>query len=106
MLTIDEDVISLTRGDTGYLELAMKNGDQDWEVGDTVTLSVKKDIESEDYLFQKQVQAGQVIIIYPEDTRDLEYGRYIYDIQVNTVLGEVFTIIGPAKFKLTKEVTI
>lgn len=92
MLTLDEDTISLTRGDTGYLELALKNGEQDWEVGDTVTLSVKKDIDSEDYLLQKQGQAGQVIIIYPEDTRDLEYGRYVYDIQVNTVLGEVFTV--------------
>lgn len=108
MLVLDEGVISLTRGDTGYLELVKVNqtDKNDWEIDDIVTLSVKEKIDSEDYLFQRQVQAGQPIIIYPSDTRDLEYGRYVYDIQINTVLGEVFTVAGPEKFILTKEVTI
>lgn len=103
MLTIDEGVIYHTRGDTGYIQLAF---DYDWQDGDTVTLSVKKDYESEDYLFQKTVVGGQIITIYPQDTAELEYGNYIYDVQVNTALGEVFTVVGPNKYKLTKEVTI
>ena len=102
MLTIEDGVISLTRGDTGYIQLAF---DYDWQDGDTVTLSVKKDYEDEEYVFQRVVAGGQIITIYPTDTQELEYGNYVYDVQVNTTLDEVFTVIGPNKFKITKEVT-
>ena len=112
MLIIDEDnVISLTRGDTAYLNLNLIKEDGEpytYQDGDTVTLSCKQDYDSEDYLFQKVVPAsndGTTIAILPIDTKGLDYGKYVYDIQVNTVDQEVFTVIGPAKFNVTKEVT-
>lgn len=110
MLTIEDGAISLTRGDTAYLNIAIQNddgSDYEFQEGDTLTLSVRKDYEEDTpYLFQKKVDGGQTIIIYPEDTKDKEYGSYYYDVQLNTYLGEVFTVVGPYRFKLTKEVTL
>jgi hypothetical protein len=75
VLTIEDNTISLTRGDTGYINLAL-----DTEVEGTITLSCKKDYDSEDYLFQKIVPVGETIILEPKDTKELEYGKYVYDI--------------------------
>ena len=111
MLTIEDGVISLTRGDTAYLAISIQNDDgTDYEFhdGDTLTLSVKKDYNDETpYLFQKTIAGGSPSFnILPTDTQGKDYGTYYYDIQWNTYLGEVFTIVGPARFKLTKEVTL
>lgn len=110
MITMEDGVISLTRGDTAYLSLNLTNNDgepYEFKNGDTVTLSVKKDYEDvENYLFQKVVAAGDTIVIEPQDTKPYEYGRYVYDVQVNTAVGEVFTVLGPNTFKITKEATL
>lgn len=109
MITFEDGNISLTRGDTAYISLALvDNGEPfKWKDGDTVTLTVKRTYEDiEDYLFQKIVAGGDTIVIEPIDTKQYEYGRYIYDVQVNTAIGEVFTVVGPATFKLTKEATL
>ena len=108
MLTIDENTIAITRGDTGYIHLDLTKDSEPYpyEEGDTVTFSVKKNYEDEDYAVQKIVPAGTAIILNPIDTKKLEYGDYFYDIQLNTTLGEIFTVVGPAKFKVTKEITV
>lgn len=109
MITMEDGVISLTRGDTAYLHLNLTNNGEPYEFkdGDTVTLTVKKDYEDiENYLFQKTIPAGDTFVIEPSDTKEYEYGRYVYDVQVNTAIGEIFTVIGPNTFKLTKEATL
>lgn len=109
MLTFEDGVISLTRGDTAYLSLNLTNNGEPYEFkdGDTVTLTVKKNYdEEENYLFQKVVAGGDTIVIEPQDTKPYDYGSYIYDVQVNTAIGEVFTVVGPNRFKLTKEATL
>lgn len=110
MITFEDGAISLTRGDTAYLSLNLTtdNGEPyEFHDGDTVTLTVKKNYdEEENYLFQKTIPAGDTFVIEPQDTKQYEYGRYIYDVQVNTAIGEVFTVIGPDTFKLTKEATL
>lgn len=37
--------------------------------------------------------------------RDLEPGDYLYDIQLTTGLGEIYTLVGPAKFVMDIEIT-
>lgn len=110
MLVVSSGNISLTRGDTAYLSVDVTTGSGEpyqFQEGDTITLSVKKDDENEmDYIFQKVIPAGETFVINPEDTKHQKYGRYIYDVQVNTVASEVFTVLGPATFTITKEVTI
>lgn len=108
MLTIESSTISITRGDTGYIHLNLTKDNEayPYEDGDMITMSVKKNDTDEEYAFQKEVPAGQVIILQPADTKTMEYGEYVYDIQLNTTLGEIFTVVGPAKFKVTKEITV
>lgn len=110
MITMEDGVISLTRGDTAYLSLNLTNDEgepYEFKDGDKVTLTVKQDYEdTENYLFQKIVEGGDTIVIEPSDTKPYEYGRYVYDVQVNTAVGEVFTVIGPNTFKITKEATL
>lgn len=110
MLTIDsyDNTIEFTRADTGYLQLVVKTTDGMYEPeeGDTVTFSIKKSIQDEDYVLRKTFKAGDVIVIEPEDTAGLEYGRYKYDVQIDTHLGEVFTVVADSVFKLTKEVNV
>ena len=108
MLTIEDGAVSLTRGDTAYISLDLTvNGEEyEYQEGDTVTLSCRKDYDTPEYLFQITVPAGETIVIEPEHTKNLEYGRYKYDVQVNTAQGEVFTVVEPNTFKVAQEVTL
>lgn len=105
----DGNYIHLTRGDTAYLAVEIKNEVLDEEyvldANDELTMTVKKHIEDETYCFQKTLKGKNIFKIEPEDTKDLEYGSYYYDVQVTTKNGEVYTIVTPSKFKIMKEVT-
>ena len=39
------------------------------------------------------------------EEKDLEFGKYYYDVQLSTIDGEVFTLIGPCEFILMEEIT-
>lgn len=105
MITIEDNSISLTRGDTAYLSLDVS--DYTFQDGDTAILSVKESIDSEDYLFQVDLDMDNLtFIILPEYTKNLNYGKYKYDVQITTKDNEIFTVIGPSTFKITEEVTI
>ena len=42
--------------------------------------------------------------ILPDDTKNLDYGVYKYDVQIITESNDVFTVIGPSDFVLLGEV--
>lgn len=116
MFKIQDDFIYLTRGDTAYITLELED-EEKFYVGDIVTLSVKRKLKSEtEYSLQKSMEVTEegnssVIKIEPEDTKNLDYGLYFYDIQLTRASnGDIFTIVTPdeneprANFKLLKEV--
>jgi hypothetical protein len=45
-----------------------------------------------------------LLVIYPEDTKELEFGSYVYDIQLTKANGDIDTFITASKFKITAEV--
>lgn len=107
MLKISNDnAISLTRGDTARISLAVKKADgTDYDFSaDTVLFTVKKNVHATESILQKTVTDGAVYIA-PADTAELAYGEYAYDVQLTTQSGDVCTIISPAKFVLEPEVT-
>ena len=107
MLKISNDnTISLTRGDTARITLAVKKADgTDYDYSaDTVLFTIKKNVHASESLLQKVVTDGAVYIA-PVDTAELAYGEYAYDVQLTTQSGDVCTIIAPAKFILEPEVT-
>lgn len=100
--------ICLTRGDTARLEISITNDvdglEYSIEETDTLTLTAKKSISDKAPSIQLTVTGGNIFNIKPSDTKHLSFGKYIYDVELQTAAGDVYTIIEPTVFELTKEV--
>ena len=94
--------ILLTRGDTAYINVV--TDDYTPQDGDQIKLTVKRSTADKDTLIQKTVLDG-VCKIEPKDTETLDYGTYVYDCQLTTAAGDVYTFIPPTDFVLQEEVT-
>jgi hypothetical protein len=109
MLYIDDKTIKLTRGDTARLTVPIvnlaNNGEYTMESGDILYFTVKKTAKDSDFLFQKSVTGSNSIHIRPEDTADLSFGKYKYDVQLTTATGDVYTVIEPSTFEVMEEIT-
>ena len=111
MFKVDEDnTIHLTRGDTarfsiGRIVNTVTNTNYIPMPEDTVTMTVKKTVMDVAPCVQLIVPGGEVLHIKPEDTKEMAFGKYVYDVQLTTADGDVYTIIPPATFDLQKEVT-
>ena len=107
MIRIDKDNIHLTKGDSAFLNLEIYNNQHvPYKVqdGDIITITVRNYIDNS-LVFTKSVQAGTCIAIEPTDTNAATIGRYKYDIQLETLAGEIYTIIPKSNFYLEEEVT-
>lgn len=100
--------ISLTRGDTAWLTvpLTLEDSGEPYEMqeADTLTLSVKKTVKDTEFAFQKVAVGSNTFHIRPNDTADLEFGKYKYDVQLDTESGDVFTVIDTSTFEVLTEV--
>ena len=104
----------VTRGDDAYLDLEIRQQIFPYEIynlneGDSVLLTVRrsKDLDVDDsnpILIQLPLVDGKFHIV-PENTESLDFGNYIYDIQLTFADGIVNTIIGPNVFRILPEVT-
>ena len=70
---------------------------------DVITLTVRKTANS-DVAFTKTAENG-VINIVPTDTKSLAAGTYVYDIQLTTFGGNIYTVIPISYFEIEQEVT-
>lgn len=106
MYRIDENNnIFLTRGDTAVLLLSVVDSEgtpYDFS-NDTVQLTVKTSVYTDDLVFQKNITNGH-FEIEPADTSDLPYGKYFYDVQIVTPNDKVYTVIPPKEFYVLSEV--
>ena len=107
MLYIDEEQnIELTRGDTGFFTIALKNKqDEDYtpQEGDTLRFAMSQSFGGEP-LILKQIPINTLVLeIEPQDTASLKFGKYKYDIEFTDAAGHVSTII-LGEFKVTNEV--
>jgi len=92
---MEAEYITMVRGNTLSFNIILPNLD----TLDTAYLTIKKDLESDEALVQKSLGIGiyqleeglYVVRIAPEDTYNLDVGKYYYDLQVG-VNGEVFTV--------------
>lgn len=104
-----DGTIELTRGDTAVLDVGIVNEvtGETYEIqkDDELVLSLKRTISDPEPCMQKRKPGTAQFIIEPEDTNGLRFGRYIYDVQLTTEKGHVYTVIGPAVFEILPEVT-
>lgn len=110
MLKISNNDVSLTRGDTARLTVptyvTINDEKQPYTVkeDDVLTLTVKKDYADEVPLIEKKITGSNMFHIKPEDTKELDFGTYKYDVQLTTADGDNYTVIDDKKFNITKEV--
>jgi len=107
MLYIDEDQnISLTRGDTGIFHINLQSRDGEAytpQQGDSLRFALGKNW-GRDTLFTKQIPLDTCILeIEPQDTKELEFKKYKYDIEFTDSYGHVSTIL-LGEFIVDKEV--
>ena len=98
--------ISLTKGDNASFKVNIieANGQiRQLFDDDTITLTVRKTANS-DVAFTKPAENG-VINLVPTDTKSLAAGTYVYDIQLTTFGGNIYTIIPISYFEIQQEVT-
>jgi hypothetical protein len=106
--------ITLTRGDT--LEVVVKlyenscdcECDSDQfvlEEGSSCRFAVKEDYDSTEVLINKDIPIDTMLLkLDPSDTKNLEFGTYVYDIQVTLPNGDVDTVLPRKLFRLAEEV--
>ncbi len=112
-MEIRRNKMSMTRGDSESFTIRLRDKESKdyilFETGDTVYFTVKDNEEETDIVLQRIVtvfdEGKAVIEIDPEDTKDLEFGDYVYDVQLTDKNGKVTTIIKPNEFILEGEVT-
>ena len=110
MLYVEADgTIRLTRGDTARLSLDIRKCRTEEEYvlapGDILRFTIKRSVEDSNTILQKVLKETTTLHLLPEDTADLPYGKYKYDIELTTETGDVYTIVEPSTFELMKEVT-
>lgn len=116
---VDNNNICITRGDSGSVELAITDKNQTpyrLEDGDSLLLTVKKGcdyteslIVKDEYKTVERQKDGLKIYLYifsfsPNDTADLQFGNYVYDIKLNYANGDVNTIVDTSLFRVCKAV--
>lgn len=94
MVIDNADNVAMTRGDSESLTVRKVGGT--WVSGEAITLTIRTSAVGE-IVFQKVVtefdeEGAAVIPINPEDTEDLDFGRYAYDVQYENN-GTVKTLI-------------
>lgn len=106
MFSINNNIITITRGDTGKFTICPMDKDRNayiLEEGDSILFTVKKDTsDTSEVLIQKN---GPEVILQPSDTKPLKYGTYKYDVEVRLANGEIYTIIPESDFVVKGEVT-
>lgn len=100
--------ISLTRGDTFGADIEIFRPDGTLYTpneGDQIRFAMKQKISDPEPLILKDIPIETMkLIILPEDTKELPFGNYIYDIQLTKANGTIDTFITKSKFILTEEV--
>lgn len=110
MITIDSDKnITLTRGDTFAKILSLKKDGEDYipQEGDSIKFTMATSYKGErgyDVKLQKYIPTDTLLWkINPNDTAELPYDVYNYDLEITYADGTVETFVS-AKLRLTKEV--
>lgn len=100
--------ITLTRGDSfaADIDIFQPNGHPYIPIeGDSIRFAMKKTVKDEEPLILKDIPIDTLkLTLDPEDTKDLDFGNYIYDIQLTKSTGEVDTFITKSTLILTEEV--
>ena len=108
MFKIDGTYITLTRGDTFKCEVKIYTAEGEEYIpaeGDIIRFAMKKTAYDRIPLIKKTISHEDMLLeINPEDTQNLDFGTYIYDIQITLEDGTVDTFLADARINIAVEV--
>lgn len=104
--SITGTTITLTRGDTfeALVSATKKDGTPYIPVeGDVIRFAMKENYDDARPLLVKEIPIDtMMLMLEPSDTADLNFGKYVYDIQLTKANGKVDTFITKATLKLSE----
>ncbi len=113
----DNNEITLTRGDTFKCTITLREqaGGEEYKPveGDTIRFALKSEqmnskkseYKDDEPLIRKDIPIDTLLLqLDPEDTKNLPFGKYVYDLEITFADGSVDTFITATKFMLTPEV--
>lgn len=114
-VSVNGTKITMTRGDTAVIQVSMTRDGETYtpETGDAVRFAVKhpkmtsgnKQYKDTEPVLELDIPIDTMqLTIEPEATAELDFGEYVYDIQITFADGTVDTFITTASFVLTPEV--
>jgi hypothetical protein len=109
--------ISITRGDSAQIMLTIRDRvtGKPFVPGpdDRLTFTVKRELSDEIPLVVKTLDNGIMrreqdclLVLAPEDTAQIPFGTYRYDVELVLASGYTDTVIPPSPFIVTGEVTV
>lgn len=107
MYEIKGNNIRLTRGDSLYIQIALTKDGESYtpEEGDSIRFAMKKHYLDDSALITKSVPLDTMTLhLEPSDTKDLDFGKYVYDLEITFADGDVDTFINEAEFIIAPEV--
>lgn len=97
MIEINGKAITLTRGDTARISVEITDADGEAytpQTGDVVQFVCKKTWLSSESLITKTIPTDTLELeLEPEDTAELPFDSYVYDIKLTNAGGDVDTFI-------------
>lgn len=102
--------LSIVRGDTETIKLRFKKDGNDFKPkdivsGDIFTFTVRNQFKNE-IVIQKEIEyPSSTFYLSHEDTKNLKYGNYDYDIEYRKKDYSVVKTLLLGRVKVTKEVT-
>lgn len=107
MLKVSGNKIELTRGDTMILEVNLKDesgADYTPEESDKVYFRLKRNATAKDMLLEKEIPIDTMVLrLDVQDTSDLKFGTYVYEIELVTSNDYHFTAIANEEFVISEE---
>lgn len=112
--SVNKNELKIIRGTTNTINLTIidDNGDvYNLKDGEKVIFGVKQNPENTDYDIQKIITVesardGNITIkLSPEDTQELPFGRYFFDIGIQTADGDYCMVVPFSPFIVENAVT-
>lgn len=108
MTNINGNTITLTRGDTLQATVSIKTAQgEDYvpQSGDVIRFAMKKNYCDASPVITKTIPNNTLLFeLEPEDTKTLNFGKYVWDMQITYANGAVDTFIDKGTLTLTEEV--
>lgn len=98
--------LTMTRGDSETFIVNVKN--YELTDGDIIEFTARKNINADKAIYKRVTEFEDnkaIIELRPEDTKDLAFAEYRFDVQLTYASGRVATIVKDAILKIGVEYT-